>query len=155
MTNQKSEADRHVRDLTIHVDSLVRQGHALEQEVLSQKISFTREINDANQAHATLEGQLRQDLLVKQMTLERLEHEWVIKRAESDRKTEGLEAQIDSLISENQSLRNEMLSRKSLFDAQSDDATQTHAALEKSWASKLRDQKDEADRRAHDLSTQS
>jgi FkbM family methyltransferase len=137
LREQKAEGERHTQSLTTEIESLALEKQSLQQDILAQKAALFKEINDTKQAHAEIEGLLRQDLSTKQAGIEILQAEWAAKLGAADRKAELLTEQVESQLQAMYSLQQEALLQRASFYKRANEANQAHVALERELQDEL------------------
>jgi O-antigen biosynthesis protein len=141
IAEQQTEAARQSQAMSDRVDALTQTIQSLQQEILSQRVSFHKETRETSQAHTALERQLREDLLSRHKEIEVLQRDWTAKvadqQAEAERKTKSLVMQIDALTQSMQSLQREVLLQKASFYKRAYETNQAHVALEKELQEEL------------------
>jgi O-antigen biosynthesis protein len=167
MADRQAEADLKVQAMKMQVDALTQTNQSLQQEILSGKTSFYREVQETNQTHAAIERELRENLLSRQTEIGALQRDWAAKmadrQAEAQLKAEALVLQVDSLTQAIQTLQQETLLQRASFYKKAHETNQAHVALERElqeellstqrefealdrgWAAKMADQQVEAE----------
>src|SRR6202790_4994806 len=101
MVDRQAEADLQFQAMKMQVDTLTQTNQSLQQEIISGKTSFYREVQETNRTHAAIERELRENLLSRQTEIGALQRDYAAtmadRQAEADLKFQAMKMQVDTL----------------------------------------------------------